>query len=136
MPIMEWNSDLDVGVEAMNDEHKHILDLMNRIHDASAAGQTGAPVIRLVDELAQVTIDHFRDEEAYMEKTGYDGLKTHALIHKDLLEKYTGYAADIRAANGVLPEKFLLFLKLWLTAHIKGIDMKYGPKADQLKKAG
>ena len=136
MPIMEWNSDLDVGVEAMNDEHKQILDLMDRIHDASTAGQTGAPVVKLVDDLAQVTIDHFRDEEIYMEKVGYEGLKTHKLIHKDLLEKYTGYAAEIRAANGVLPEKFLMFLKLWLTAHIKGIDMKYGPKADQLKKAG
>ncbi len=136
MPIMEWNSDLDVGVEAMNDEHKQILDLMNRIHDAATAGQTGAPVIRLVDDLARVTIDHFRDEEVYMEKVGYEGLKTHKLIHKDLLDKYTGFATDIRAANGILPDRFLTFLKLWLTAHIKGIDMKYGPKAGMLKKAG
>ena len=136
MPIMEWNSTLDVGVEAMNNEHKHILDLMNRIHDASASGTTGAPVTALVDELAQVTVDHFSDEEAYMQSVGYDGLDTHKLIHADLLNKYGAYAQEIHAADGKLPDQFLTFLKLWLTAHIKGIDMKYSPEAIAMKKAG
>lgn len=128
MPIMEWSSDLDVGVERMNDEHKDILDLMNRISDAAENGQSGPPVIALVDQLAQVTIDHFRDEEAFMASINYEGLTTHKLIHQDLLKKYGEFADLIRADNGQLPHKFLMFLKLWLTAHIKGIDMKYSPK--------
>ena len=133
MPLMNWDSSLDVGVAKMNDEHQQILDLMNRIFDAREAGQTGPGVIRLVDQLGQVTIDHFRDEEAYMESTGYAGIASHKLIHKDLLDKFTGFAGDIKANDGEVPEKFLTFLKLWLTAHIRGIDMKYGPKADLLK---
>ena len=133
MPLMNWDSSLDVGVDKMNDEHQRILSLMNRIYDAREAGQSGPDVIALVDRLGQVTIDHFRDEEAYMEQVGYAGIASHKLIHKDLLDKFTGFAGDIKANGGEVPEKFLTFLKLWLTAHIRGIDMKYGPKADLLK---
>ncbi|MBR9825899.1 MAG: hemerythrin family protein [Alphaproteobacteria bacterium] len=132
MPLMTWDSSLDVGVADMNREHQQILDLMNKIYDAREAGQTGASVIALVDRLAQVTIDHFRDEETYMEKTGYAGLASHKLIHKDLLEKFTGFADEIKASGGTVPDRFLTFLKLWLSAHIRGIDMKYGPKAGDL----
>lgn len=133
MPLMNWDSSLDVGVNKMNDEHQQILSLMNRIYDAREAGQTGPDIITLLERLGQVTIDHFRDEEAYMEKIGYPGITSHKLIHKDLLDKFTAFASEIRANGGEVPEKFLTFLKLWLSAHIRGIDMKYGPKAELLK---
>ena len=133
MPLMNWDSSLDVGVDKMNDEHQQILSLMNRIYDAREAGQTGPDIITLLERLGQVTIDHFRDEEAYMEKIGYPGITSHKLIHKDLLDKFTAFASEIRANGGEVPEKFLTFLKLWLSAHIRGIDMKYGPKAELLK---
>lgn len=129
MPLMNWDSSLDVGVDKMNDEHQQILSLMNRIYDAREAGQTGPDIITLLERLGQVTIDHFRDEEAYMEKIGYPGITSHKLIHKDLLDKFTAFASEIKANGGEVPEKFLTFLKLWLSAHIRGIDMKYGPKA-------
>ena len=133
MPLMNWDSSLDVGVDKMNDEHQQILSLMNRIYDAREAGQTGPDIIALLERLGQVTIDHFRDEEAYMEKIGYPGITSHKLIHKDLLDKFTAFASEIKANGGEVPEKFLTFLKLWLSAHIRGIDMKYGPKAELLK---
>lgn len=129
MPLMNWDNSLDVGVARMNDEHQQILALMNQIYDAREAGRAGPDVIRLVERLGQVTVDHFRDEEAYMQTSGYAGIASHKLIHKDLLNKFTSYAEEIKAKGGDVPEKFLTFLKLWLTAHIRGIDMKYGPKA-------
>lgn len=129
MPIMEWDSSLDVGVDAMNDEHKQILDAMNRIHDAVHAGWTGNDINRLVDRLGQVCVAHFRDEEAYMASIGFPGLKTHATIHKDLLDRFAGYAAHIKAAGGEVEQGYFHFLRYWLRAHIKGIDTKYGAHA-------
>lgn len=135
MPLMEWNETLDVGVQKMNDEHKDILSLMNRLYDCKSANKSGQEVIALVQELGRVTTAHFVDEEAYMESISYANLPSHKLIHKDLLTKYTGYAQKIQQANGALPDDFFVFLKLWLTAHIKGIDMKYGPKAPSMSRA-
>ncbi|GLK51419.1 MAG: hypothetical protein CMH94_08310 [Oceanicaulis sp.] len=135
MPIMNWDASLDVGVESMNDDHKQILDLMNAIHDRAATGETGASMIALVDALARVTIEHFRDEEAYMASVNFAGLASHKLIHADLLKTFSDHAGTIRANGGEVPSGFLMFLKLWLTAHIKGIDMKYAPTMP-LKMAG
>jgi hemerythrin len=136
MPIMEWDDSLDIGVDAMNNEHKQILAIMNKIYDADEAGQTGTGINALVDRLAAVTVGHFRDEEAYMDKIGFPGVGPHRLIHKDLLTKYGEHATKIKAAGGKVHPEFLSFLKRWLTAHIRSIDIKYGNLANELKKAG
>lgn len=126
MPIMNWDDTLDVGVEAMNREHRDILDAMNRIFDAHAAGQTGEIINRLVAHLGDVTTRHFADEEGFMSRTGFPGLKSHKLIHEQLLRDFSTHAGRIRAAGGVANDDFFGFLKRWLVAHIKGIDVKYG----------
>ena len=76
-----------------------------------------------------------RDEEAYMASVNFAGLASHKLIHADLLKTFSDHAGTIRANGGEVPSGFLMFLKLWLTAHIKGIDMKYAPTMP-LKMAG
>jgi len=129
MPIMLWDQSLDVGVESMNREHREILTLMNKIFDAAASGQKGAAINSLVAALGQVCAHHFADEEEYMRVMQFPGLQPHKLLHQSLLAKYTQHAAEISAAGGVAGEEFFRFLKFWLSSHIHGVDMKYGPKA-------
>ena len=129
MSIMDWEPALDVGVGAMNDEHKQLLSLMNALHDAYKAGETGSSVMQKLDALGAATIKHFADEEVYMESIGYPKLASHKIIHQQLLQKFTQFSAEIRQANGKLEEGFFTFLKFWLSAHIKGVDMQYSPAA-------
>lgn len=136
MALMEWNSELDVGVQKMNDEHKDILDVMNQLYDAKQAGKSGPYIVKIVEELGRITSDHFASEEAYMESINYPELTSHKLIHKSLLEKYTQHYEEIKRSNGDMHDAFFHFLKLWLTAHIKGIDMKYSAKKNSFAKAG
>ena len=120
MPIMLWDESLDIGVEAMNSEHRDILDLMNRIFDASAAGQLG-----------DVCTRHFAEEEAYMRNVQFPGIDAHCRLHQKLLGRYTEYAAEIKARGGETDPGFFNFLKFWLSSHIKGIDVKYAEHAIQ-----
>jgi hemerythrin len=130
MPIMNWDQTLDIGVPAMNADHRDILDVMNEIFDAHEAGKEGDSINRLVSRLGAVCTRHFSDEEAFMEKVGYPGLNSHKLIHKKLLEDFSGHAAAIKVAGGKANEDFFGFLKRWLVAHIKGIDSKYAEHAN------
>lgn len=129
MPIMNWDNTLDVGVPSMNEEHKRILDAMNRIYDAAQAGKTGDEINLLVERLGAICVRHFADEEAYMASIGYPSLSNHKFIHIDLLERYGTHAADIKAAGGRAGQAFFHFLTHWLAVHIKGIDAKYGAHA-------
>lgn len=129
MPIMNWDQTLDVGVEAMNSEHREILDAMNKIYDAHQAGQRGEVINALVGRLGSICVRHFADEERYMAKIGFPTLENHKLVHAKLLRDFSAHAAAIKAADGTVSDSFFAFLKFWLSAHIKGIDVKYGAHA-------
>lgn len=125
MPIMTWDKSLDIGVEEMNADHREILDAMNAIYDAHAAGQTGPAINRLIERLGEITTRHFADEEAYMASIGFPDLSVHKRIHATLLQDFGRHAAGIKSVDGIANAAFFGFLKRWLTAHIKGIDTKY-----------
>ncbi len=135
MALMNWDQSLDVGEDKMNHEHQDILKLMNDLHDAWLAGKTGSEVLIILRDLVKVTTDHFADEEVYMQEIGYASLATHKMIHADLLKKLNGYYDFYRSNDGQLSRDFFSFLKLWLTAHIKGVDMKYAGRAKALREA-
>ena len=92
---MNWDQSLDVGVEAMNKEHREILDAMNKIFDAHQAGKKGDMINRLVARLGEICVRHFADEEKYMFETHYDGLERHKLIHQTLLKDFGVHAESI-----------------------------------------
>lgn len=129
MPIMNWDKSLDIGVKPMNDEHQGLLEIMNQLYDAQAAGKQGAVINALVDKLGKACTEHFTHEEAYMERVGYPGFKNHKALHASLLTRYGEFAAQVRAAGGVANDEFFQFLKFWLNSHIKGIDIKYAAHA-------
>jgi hemerythrin len=129
MPLMTWNDSLDIGVDKMNHEHQQILDAMNRIYDSTAEGAPGSRVLVQIELLEQVTVRHFRDEEAYMKSIGYPDFENHQRIHHRLIRDLETHVAETRAAGGIPTRQFFDFLRLWLSAHIKNIDRKYADYA-------
>ena len=127
MSLMPWDlNKFDVHVHAMNNDHEHIVELINRIHDADAAGTPANAVLRVLDELGAFTTEHFAGEEQLMEYVGYADLPRHRVMHQQLLREFTKHRNAFAAEGGRLPKAFFDFLKLWLTAHIRNIDMRYG----------
>jgi hemerythrin-like metal-binding protein len=130
MSLMSWDDGLDVGVDAMNAEHKRLLSLMNALYDAVQADAPGADVLAKLAALKAATVEHFAHEEAYMDEIGFPGAPGHKLIHKDLLEKLDAHAAAAEASGGEgLGDALFNFLRFWLSAHIRGVDVKYGKGA-------
>lgn len=136
MPIMEWDDSLDVGVPTMNREHQGLLNIMNRLFDAVERGEEGPKVIAMVDELGKATVSHFASKERYFDSIGFPDAAVHKAIHKKLLTQFGESAAEIKANNGKVSRKFFDFLRYWLSAHIRGIDVKYGAHSASARKTG
>lgn len=133
---MDWDESLDVGVDAMNDQHKGLLDLMNRLFDLTKQEAPKDQHIQILNKLLVATVNHFDDEEKYMESINYEGLKTHKLIHDNLIARLENLTNEYLASSDIKPPKaFFDFLKFWLSAHIKGIDIKYGHAAKNFSTA-
>ncbi len=121
----EWNvSTYGIKVPAMDREHEILIAYMNTLHSLHLSGAARAALAKALADLVAYTGKHFTDEEAYMARIAFPQLKTHALIHKQMLERIGVFAAEFEQ-TGVLTEDFFAFLKMWLKAHICGIDVKY-----------
>lgn len=124
MALMEWSKDLTLEVQNMDDQHKVLLGLMNRLYEDHMNGANYFALKDTFEELAEMTTIHFKEEEEYMESIEFPGLATHKVIHQDLLKKFSMHQALFNEKQA-LNEEFFVFLKFWLRSHIMGIDTKY-----------
>lgn len=131
----EWDpARLGLQIREMDDEHKVLIDSMNKLHAARERRAAVGEQLRILDELVTFTRKHFADEEAYMERIGFPGLRTHRGVHAQLLNKLAQFQSVGREKHA-LPEELFAFFKMWLSAHIRGIDVKYAEHAKTAKSA-
>lgn len=120
-----WKEEeLGLGVQNMDKEHQILISKMNALYAANESKSSPLHLKNLIDDLAQYTIKHFADEEAYMDQINYPEAETHKVIHKQLLAQFNNYVEQFKT-NQTVSKEFFNFLKVWLTSHIRGIDMKY-----------
>lgn len=129
MAFLEWDEQLDVRVDAMNDQHKALIGLMNDLYDLHRAGAPKPRKLALARDLAALAARHFRAEEKYMGSIRYDGLDRHRRIHETLEKTLQHHLAEIERPDGEFGDQFFYFLKSWLRSHIAGIDTKYAKAA-------
>ena len=125
MVLFEWNKSLDLGVGAMDAEHKELVAAMNKIHELDAHGADKVTVDGAIQRLVTLTKKHFADEEKHMATIGFPDLKRHALIHTDMLKKVGVHYEGFQRGSGKVDKAFFDFLVYWLGAHIKGVDRRY-----------
>lgn len=116
-------------VSSMDAEHQKLIEYMNVLFAKHEAKAPRSELKKALGDLGEYTVKHFKDEEAFFTSLpNYDKKDSHIKIHKDLLEKFGNHAANFEKTGTLTPE-FFTFLKVWLTAHIAGIDMKYAEAA-------
>ncbi|MEJ1966225.1 MAG: bacteriohemerythrin [Gammaproteobacteria bacterium] len=131
----EWDpARLSLQIREMDDEHQVLIGMMNELHTAHGRSAPIGQQLRELDALVAYTRKHFADEEVYMERIAFPGLRIHKGVHKQLLEKLAAFQQGCRA-NQKLPNDLFVFFKMWLSAHICGIDMKYAQHARTAKSA-
>ena len=97
---------------------------MNKLYDLSEKNAGFTELKSVLQDLEKSVVTHFADEEAYMQRIGFSGFKNHKAIHEQLLSKFQDHVTRFKK-EGKFDDHFFAFLKVWLSAHIKGIDMKY-----------
>jgi hemerythrin len=122
--FFEWDTTFNLGLPAMDDEHIQIVNCMNRLHELHETGTTGTRLTNSMAELLRVTRGHFADEEAYMAKVNYPGLGKHRHMHAHLLDRLGQFDQEMQKTGAASADLFA-FLKMWLKAHICGIDTQY-----------
>lgn len=121
-----WTPDLAVGVPTMDDQHKVLLRLINRLADLTESGGGGASIRIVLGQLVDYTRFHFKDEEALMQRHGFPGIEAHRKIHAGFVAEVERLASTVGGGSQVDAASLLPVLKEWLVEHIQGTDKVYG----------
>lgn len=135
MAFVEWKESYSVGLPEIDQQHRILIDIINRLHDAMRTGSTHAKIVRVVKELLEYTNTHFGFEERMMAAAGYRHVPEHARKHRAMVAQVEAFAEGVRASRASTPLHLMEFLKGWLTNHILSTDMDYRESMLALAKA-
>jgi hemerythrin-like metal-binding protein len=123
-PALRWDDRLSLGVEAIDSQHKMLLGYCNDLVAALRRGEGAKALSATMTRLREYTVQHFADEEAYMQRIGYPELGPHRAAHAGMVQRVKEYQRRLYQHEEVAPAEVRAFLKDWLITHILGEDLK------------
>lgn len=127
-PII-WKEEMSVGVAQLDDDHKGLIAILNRLGTALHEEAESRVAMTLgFRALSQYMRVHFAREEYAMKAADYPGFEAHHPQHVDFIEEMTDMAARFESGSADdLLEDLVLYLRDWLINHIMVEDMAYKP---------
>jgi len=127
MPYVEWGQKYLLGVEQFDLHHKHLVELLNSVHEMFIANQVECEKLKTVlTELVDYADYHFGLEESWMRQIEYPQYEEHVLQHKQFIFKLHDFNMLYRNDKAQLTIEIITFLKRWLLEHIRNADGAYG----------
>jgi len=122
--MIAWNDDFALGLPEIDDQHKTLFDIMNRLWSAIVTRASTEQMLSILGDLEQYTQSHFTAEETFMRVINYPDFDKHKKAHVGFIQRL---AAEKKAvAEGKHFSLDLLnFLKDWLVSHIQVMDRAY-----------
>jgi hemerythrin len=136
MTTLRWQESLSLDVPAIDRDHKRLIELTNRIHYMTVAGDDRQALARVLEEIVAYTQTHFRREEMLMRLSGYPRYEAHRRTHAAFTAKVDDLYEQFRRRPHTFDiDAFARLINDWLTMHILGEDMKIKPFVAQLAEA-
>ncbi len=133
MTLMVWRDEYSVGVDAIDDDHKLLVSLINQLHDAQETAQAHELVGSILNVLLEYTVGHFALEERLMERGGYPQLEQHRAEHRRLTARIDEMKVLYDSGEyAVVEVEMLRFFSQWLANHITRVDTRFRPWVEPL----
>lgn len=117
--VTAWNDNLSVGIAGMDEHHKVFLDLLGRLHEASADELGG-----LYETFQQHLTEHFSYEEALMREHGFPAFNEHQAEHLRVLAEARDMRRSLARRGPALIRQYLRDrLPEWFELHRNTMDM-------------
>jgi hemerythrin len=135
MALMQWTTKMSVGVPELDDDHKKLIAIINRLAEQSSGAPRQAILRQCLFALRRYAEAHFGREEKVMTACGYPELGRHKDEHQRFVERIREiterFDQDPDQEAGLVDDDLLEFLRDWLTHHILIEDMAYRPHAEK-----
>lgn len=124
---MQWKDAYSVGIQEIDDHHKHLLKLFSQIERSVKLRCGWKEVIYDLVDLKVFARRHFEFEEGLMRMYGYPQLKEHEGSHQLFFTKLG--EIESKSIPEIAQSELIKFLCDWLKTHISGEDKGYAEHA-------
>ncbi|RAU23963.1 hypothetical protein CU669_02525 [Paramagnetospirillum kuznetsovii] len=111
-----WDSSLETGIDWIDDQHRHLMVLINQMVALGPSGDKAA-VTEAMDHFRRHVSQHFAAEERYLQTQGL-GVSTHRSDHIRLMEELEDLTTGINSATLAVN-----YLRFWILDHIRTTDL-------------
>ncbi len=125
MAFMEWDEKYSVNIPSIDEQHKKLIDLINRFYDSIKEKDRKERLLELVSGLKDYTVYHFKTEEDLMQKYNLTDYGLHKSEHDSFIAKVDDIYQRLNSGRLVISVEVTNFIKDWLGKHILGTDKAY-----------
>ncbi len=125
MAFLIWDNQFSLNVKKIDEQHKHLFHLLNKLHDVVVEGAEQSLLAHILDELIEYTVYHFGTEEKLFAEHQYPEYTMHKREYDDLTRQVVEFQRIFREGSATISFELLDFLRRWLTKHTLGSDQKY-----------
>lgn len=119
-----WTEELSVGNSDIDKDHQKLIKIYNDLLELRNKGYNSHEFARILTEMTDYTMFHFKKEEAYMMSFSFPEFEYHRKKHVQLIYQVAMYNYELYN-DGVDSDEVLKFLKDWWTNHIIVHDKAY-----------
>ena len=117
--LFKWNDSFLIGIEELDQEHKILIDDINRLHEELVMNDEKSEIEECLGDIYTRMQAHFALEEHVMKEHGYKYFDEHKREHEELLDNYTEYMVQFLNDDGGSSDNSIEDnLKHWVITHI------------------
>jgi len=106
---LEWKPIWECGYQLIDNQHHQLVDLANSLIDLSSNKANSERAIMIFNQLIELIIHHFTEEEKIIELAGFPDTPRHAERHQNLVKKVLKLNNSLLRAE-LTPATFFTFL--------------------------
>ena len=120
---MQWRKTYETGHEMIDNEHKEIFSLTEKLFNAEFSGKS-EKIESVIDFLTDYVVTHFKHEESLIDSTNYPNGDEHKAQHR----AFEQTVAELRGKLLDEGKTIRMSMKVsevivdWLVAHVLGSD--------------
>lgn len=127
MATIKWKEDFSVGVQEIDNQHKKLIDIINKLFSMYEKDEfENTKVGPVFKDLEKYADEHFATEEHYFRVYNYEKKDDHINMHRSYINKLS----ELKLHHEQGQEKDTLFainnfLNEWWIWHINHADQEY-----------
>ena len=127
MALFAWNEKYSVNIRELDEQHKKLIGMVGRLHDAMRQGKGKQALEEVLRNLIQYTKTHFAAEERLMKNHEFPGYESHKAKHDGMTKKVADLYREYQDGKTAITLEVMTFLENWIDKHIMGTDKQYSP---------